>query len=126
MASPSMTYNSLGNIASAVNLAAAGTSSGYTITGSSKFSTYLSPVCAFGTVAATSGVKTNIYDIIDSGGDNATVPTFTGFIVSAASTTVKNPQIKLETGNSYVTLVNTDATNAVTYTLTTNTVDSVS
>lgn len=125
MSAPAMTFNAEGNIANAVSLGAGATSSQYALDASGIFEMQLCAKVVFGTVAATSGVQVNVYDVTDVGGDLSSFATYILTMASTASTTRRSNLIKLLTGKYSVQLVNLDATNAVTFSLTTDTIDAV-
>ena len=118
---PSVTYNSQGNVVAAgTSLAASATSSGVTVdVSSSSLGTYLSVTVTFGTVAATSGVVIAIYFAGDSTPHFDTTPAYNPQIISVASTTKQLTSL-LPTGKYSITVQNLDATNAVTYGITSN------
>lgn len=118
---PSVTYNSQGNITAAgTTLAANTTSSGATVDASSNaLGTWLSVTVTFTTVAAVSGVVVAVYPAGDSTPHFDTTAMTTYTVPSAASST-HQVSVFLPTGKYSVTCQNTDATNGVTYGITSN------
>ncbi len=122
MASPQMTFNAAGNIASSIALAAGATSTNYTVDGSADFETQLqASITAGAAVAATNGVTVNCYRQLGPSGTpvNDTIASlaFTITPLTASATSVRT--INLDTGRWVISLTNTDATNGVTFSLTT-------
>lgn len=118
---PSVTYNAQGNITAAgTSLAASTTSAGATVdVSSNSLGSWISVTVTFTTVAATSGVTVAIYPAGDSTPhfDTTAIQTFT--IPSTASST-RQITTMVPTGKYSVTCQNLDATNAVTYGITSN------
>ncbi len=127
MASPVMTFNALGNIASSQALAAGATSVLYSIDASTDFELQMQvDILAGAAVAATNGVTVNVYRVLGSGTlDTDTIPAvaFTITPLTASAHSVKT--VALSTGKYEISLTNTDATNAVTYTVTSAAVTSI-
>jgi len=118
---PSVTYNSQGNIVAAgTSLAAGATTSGATVdASSSSLGTWLSATVTFGTVAGTAGVTVAVYPAGDSTPHYDTAAMWT-YQIAATGSTTQQTSIFLPTGKYQVKLTNIDATNAVTYGLTSN------
>ena len=119
--SPGVTYNAQGNITAAgTSLALSTTSAGATVdVSSSSLGTWLSVTATFGTVAATAGAVVAIYPAGDSTPHFDTKPMFTFTIVAVTSTT-QQMSYPLSTGKYSVTVQNLDATNGITYGITSN------
>jgi hypothetical protein len=118
---PSVTYNAQGNITAAgTSLAASASSAGATVDSSSNsLGSWLSVTVTFGTVAATAGVTASVYPAGDSTPHYDTTASWT-FTVPAVGTSTQQTSILLPTGKYQVVVKNTDATNSVTYGITSN------
>ena len=137
MAAPSMTYNSQGNIANAVSLAAStsngytGDANAYTVDASAKWEVQITvEYTTGGSVAATSGLKVGIFTGSDSTPHYETIqdtaiPTVAyQFFTPTASHTYRKTFF-LPTGKYMIRVTNLDATNSVTFSITTVTIDSI-
>lgn len=128
MASPQMTFNALGNVANAIALAAGATSAQYLIDSSTDFETQLQAnILAAAAVATTNGVVINVYRQVGVTGtvDTDTMPSLQYEITPLVASTASSHTLALSTGRYIVTLTNTDATNGVTFTLTTAVVSGI-
>ncbi|HLW67826.1 MAG TPA: hypothetical protein VKS79_21085 [Gemmataceae bacterium] len=124
MASPSMTFNALGNIVSNASVAASGTRTD-AVDGSTKFETQVQVDVTFGTVAATNGFQVQVFRRFGAGPTDDTIAIVNFTIAGVGSTTVIQ-SFALPTGKYDIKVTNLDATNGVTgYYLTTSTVDSI-
>ena len=127
MAAPSMTFNTAGNALASQSLANAGTVT-FNLDLSAKFEGQVEvKVVEGGTVAATAGVRVDVFAGYGSTPTYTTVnPNFTMTVPAGTATvTVYSPKIYLPTGKYQVKLTNLDATNAVTVEATMDTVDAV-
>jgi hypothetical protein len=86
---------------------------------SNSLGSWLSVTVTYTTVAATSGVTVAVYPAGDSTPHFDTAATWTYTIAAVASST-KQASILLPTGKYQVVVTNTDATNGVTYGITSN------
>ena len=121
-AGPTVTYNTAGNIlATSTSISASGTSTGNIVDFSSAcFGGWLEAVdTGGGTVAATNGLRVDVYALGNSASSYSTTP-MTTFTITTVTSTVKRQAILLPTGKYSVTLTNLDATNAITAGLTSN------
>lgn len=118
---PSVTYAAQGNItATGTALAAGATSAGVTVDASANaLGTWLSVTVTFTTVAATAGVNVLIYPAGDSTPhfDTVAAPSYQ---VPAVASSTQQVTTFLPTGKYQVRVQNTDATNGVTYGITSN------
>ncbi len=122
MASPQSTYNAAGNIASAVALAAGASGSQFTIDASAFFMLEIQvSVTAGATVAATNGLTVNIYRSLGLVGTPVTdsIPCTSYQLSPLTASTTMTKSINLSTGRYVIQVVNADATNGVTYSITT-------
>lgn len=129
MASPTMTFGQ--TLHSSASLGASGTASD-TVDLSTKYQAQIMyKVTAGGTVAATFGVRIDIYGIYlgSTYGDSSTgtpVPNYTFTVTNyAASQVVYSPKIFLDTGRWKIVITNLDATNAITVEALYDTVDTI-
>jgi hypothetical protein len=123
MAAPSMTFNAKGNVLSNQTITASGTNT-QAIDASTKFEVQVQVEVTFGTVAATSGLQVDVYRRFGAGPTDDTISVLTFTVPSTASTT-KDQSFALPTGKYDIKLTNLDATNGVTASITTSTVDSI-
>jgi hypothetical protein len=125
MAAPSMTFNTAGNADASASLAASANRT-FNLDLSTKFEGQLTVKAVFGTVAATSGIRIEVFKGYGSTPTYTTLnPNISLVIPSVGSTTSYSPAIHIPTGKWQVKLTNLDGTNAVTCEATTDTVDSI-
>lgn len=126
MAAPAMTFNTAGNALASQSLAASATVT-FNLDFSAKFEGQLEVEANFGTIAATAGLRVDVFPGIGSTPTySATNPNFT-YTLPAVAGLRRTPKIFLPTGKYQVLLTNLDATNGLTTVqATTDTVDSVS
>lgn len=120
-ADPSVTYSAQGSIVSAgTALAAATSTTGAAVDcSSSSLGTWMTVTVTYTTVAATAGLTVSIYPAGDTTPHYDTVAMWSSTIPATASTTQQMSWL-LPTGKYLVKVTNTDATNAVTYGITSN------
>lgn len=125
MAAPSMTFNAAGNALASQSLAL-NASVTFNLDLSAKFEGQLEVEANFGTIAATAGLRINIFPGIGSTPTYSTTnPNFT-YTLPAVAGLQRSPKIFLPTGKYQVQLTNLDATNGLTTVAATNdTVDAV-
>ena len=113
MAAPSMTFNAAGNALASQSLAASGTVT-FNVDASVKFEGQLEVEANFGTIAATAGLKVEIFPGIGSTPTYSTTnPNYT-YTLTAVAGLQRTPKIALPTGKYQVKLTNLDATNGLT------------
>jgi hypothetical protein len=125
MAAPSMTFNAQAGVLASGSLAASGTSTtAYDV--SSKFEGQLQVKnTGGGTVAATNGLKVEVFRRFGAGPVDDTIPVV-GFIIPTVASTASYQSVGLPTGKYDVKLTNLDTANAITVEMTSSSVDSVS
>lgn len=124
MAAPVMTKGALGGALGSATIAASATRN-FDIIASTKLEAQLVVQGNFGTIAATAGLKIEIFAQFGTTPTNATVNPNFSFTIPAVSGLQYSPRIYLPTGDWHVILTNLDATNSITVTqATVDTVDS--
>lgn len=127
MASPSMTFNALGNVANAVSVAASATSTSVTVDASAKFEVQLQFDILTGGAAQTTGVATvKVYRLFGAGPQADNVPMTSMTITLGVVSTHFIQSLALPTGKYSITVTNGDTANAITSTITSSTVDAIS
>lgn len=111
MASPSMTTGSAGNALASAPLAASGTTN-FNVDFSAVFEGQIQVGATFGTIAATAGLRIDVYRRIGTTPVNSTVAMLS--ITLAAVSGAKSLDLALATGKYNVVLTNLDATNGLT------------
>jgi hypothetical protein len=116
MASPSMTLNAtaIANQAS-IGAGATVTSGANALNFSTKLEAQLQAFVTFGTVAATSGLRVDVFRAVDAAA-SSTFDTiaFLSFVVPSTTSTTKMAPFTVPTGLYQVSVTNLDATNAIT------------
>lgn len=126
MAAPGMTFNTAGNALASQSLAASGTVT-FNIDVSTKFEGQLEVEANFGTIAATAGLKVEVFPGYGATPTYSTTNPNFPYTLPAVAGLQRAPKIFLPTGKWQVKLTNLDATNGLTAVQVTNdTVDSVS
>lgn len=125
MASPVMTFNTVGNALASQSIAASATQT-FAIDFSAVYEGQLQCQAHFGTIAGTSGMQIDVFAGNQASGTTYdTIAVFT-MVMAAVTSTTNLLTIKLSTGKYDVKFTNLDATNGLTTVLaTTATVSSV-
>ncbi len=123
---PVYTGNAAGNIRSSASLANAGTAN-YDVDYSGKFEGQIHVLnTPGGSVAATRGVRVDVYRRYGSSPTTSPTPFFSITMPSTTASTTEGTDFFLSTGKWNIKVTNLDATNAVTCEITGDTVDSLS
>jgi hypothetical protein len=126
MASPVMTQNASANLASAVSIAASATSAVVTVDATTKFEVQLQFDILTGAAAQAAGTATvQVFRLFGAGPTSDTVPITQLQVSMGAITTHYIASIALSTGKYSTKVVNNDSANAITYSLTSSTIDSI-
>jgi hypothetical protein len=126
MASPSMTQNASANLASAVSIAASATSAAVTVDATTKFEVQLQFDVLTGGAAQAAGTATvQVFRLFGAGPTSDTVPISQLQIALGAINTHYIASIALPTGKYSTKVVNNDTANAISYSLTSSTIDSI-
>lgn len=127
MASPSMTQNTAGNVVAAgTSIAASGTSAAVTVDATTKFEVQLQFDVLTGGAAQAAGTYTaKIYRVFGAGPTIDNVPITQMQISMGATTTHYVASLALPTGKYSVTVTNGDTANAVTFGITSSTIDGI-
>ena len=126
MASPSMTQNSYGNLANGVSIGASGVSSPVTVDATTKFEVQLQfDVLTGGSAQATGTATVKIYRLFGGGPTTDSVPITQLQIALGTAAMHFLVSLSLPTGKYSVTVTNGDSANAVSYSLTSSSVDSI-
>jgi hypothetical protein len=126
MASPVTTFNASGNVANAVALALSATSASYTVDASTKFETQLQMDVLTGGAAQAAAVATlKVYRLFGAGPTSDTVPITQLQLALGAINTHYIASLSLSTGKYGITVTNGDTANAITFSLTSTSVDSI-
>lgn len=127
MASPSMTQNAAGNLASGVSIGANATSTPVTVDATAKFEVQLQfDVLTGGTAQAAGTYTVKVYRLFGAGPTSDTVPITQLQVSMGATATHYIASLALSTGKYSITVTNGDTANAITYSLTSSTVDAIS
>jgi hypothetical protein len=127
MASPSMTQNGYGNLANGVSIAANGVSVPLSVDATTKFEVQLQfDILTGGTAQAAGTAVVKIYRLFGAGPTADTVPTTQMQVTLGTAAQHFIASLALSTGRYSVTITNGDSANAVVYSLTSSSVDSVS
>jgi hypothetical protein len=121
---PTMTFNTAGNIRASSTLAASGTAN-YDVDYSTKYEAQIHIKNTPGTIAATKGVRVDIYRRYGSTPTTGQTPFLTVTLPSATASTVESADLFLPPGKYNIKITNLDGTNAVTVEITGDTVDSL-
>lgn len=126
MASPSVTQNAYGNVANVQSLAANTTTAALVIDATTKFEVQIQIDLLTGATAQASVSSTvKVYRDFGSGPTQDTVPITQLSIAMGAINTHYIASLALPTGKYAITVTNGDTANAITYSITTSTVDSI-
>ncbi|MCW3097967.1 MAG: hypothetical protein JWL77_3585 [Chthonomonadaceae bacterium] len=126
MASPSMTQNAYANLASGVSIVASGTSAAVAVAATTKFEVQLQfDVLTGGTAQAAGTATIKIYRLFGAGPLSDTVPITQLAISMGTASTHFIQSLALPTGNYSVTVTNGDSVNAISYSLTSSSIDSI-
>jgi len=127
MASPSMTQNVAGNVvATGTSIAASGTSTAVTVDATSKFEVQLQfDVLTGGTAQAAGTYTVKVYRVFGAGPTIDNVPVTQMQISMGTAATHYIASLALPTGKYSVTLSNGDSVNAVTFGITSSTLDAI-
>lgn len=122
---PSYTGNTANNIRASSSLAASGTAN-YDVDYSAKFEGQIHvDNTPGGTIAATAGVRIDIYRRYGATPTTAATPFLTVTLPSAVASTLESQDIFVGTGKFNIKVTNLDAANAVTVGITGDTVDNL-
>lgn len=127
MASPASTFNTIGNVvAAATSIAANATTTSVTVDASAKFEVQIQfDLLTGGTAQASVASTVKVYRLFGAGPTSDNVPVTQLSISMGAAATHYIASLALSTGKYGFTVTNGDTANAITYTVTSTTVDSV-
>lgn len=126
MASPVMTQGAYGNLASGVSIAASGVSAAVAVDATTKFEVQLQIDILTGGAAQAAGTATvKIYRLFGAGPTSDTVPITQMQIALGAVSTHYIASLALPTGKYSVQVANGDSANAITYSVTSSSIDSI-
>lgn len=126
MASPSMTQSAYANLASGVSIGASATSANVVVNATTKFEIQLQFDVLTGGTAQAAGIATvKVFRQFGAGPLVDTIPVTQMQIALGTASTHFIQSLSLPTGNYVVNVTNGDTVNAITYSLTLSSVDSI-
>jgi hypothetical protein len=121
-----MTQNGYGNLANGVSIAANGVSTPVTVDATAKFEVQLQvDVLTGGAAQATGTASVKVYRLFGAGPTADTVPTTQMQVALGTAAQHFIASLALPTGKYSVTVTNSDTANAVSYSLTSSSIDSI-
>ena len=126
MAAPVMTQNAAGNLANGVAIAASATSAAITVDATTKFELQIQfNILTGATAQAVATATVKIFRLFGSGPTSDNIPVTQFSIPMGAAATNYIGSIALPTGKYSFTVQNGDTGNAVSYSATSSTIDSI-